>query len=141
MTRGYVEQSVDLVSEEAAIIAVNEKQMAAYVARDYAGEAEVWAQEPYIVHYYSTAPDIGWETISSRYKANLDPAPESGRVYHVMTASNYDIRLNGNIAFVFYDQHEEYTEERERKADDHRELKYFVKTDGQWKVVLVIPVN
>ena len=64
MTRGYVEQSVDLVSEEAAIIAVNEKQMAAYVARDYAGEAEVWAQEPYIVHYYSTAPDIGWETIS-----------------------------------------------------------------------------
>ena len=102
MTRGYVKQTVDLASEEAAIKAVNEKQMAAYVARDYAGEAEVWAQEPYIVHYYSAAPDIGWDTISSRYRTNLDPASGSGRVYHVMTASNYDIRLNGNVAFVFY---------------------------------------
>ena len=141
MARGYGEQSSDLVSEEAAIIAVNEKQMAAFVARDYAGEAEVWVQEPYIVHYYATGPDIGWKTISSRYKAILDPASESGRVYHEMTASNYDIRVNGNVAFVFYDQHEEYTEESERKTDDHRELKYFEKTDGQWKVVLVIPVN
>ena len=58
-----------------------------------------------------------------------------------MTASNYDIRLNGNVAFVFYDQHQEYTEEGERKTDTHRELKYFEKKDGEWKVVVVIPIN
>ncbi len=135
------EQKVDIAAEEAAIKAVNEKQMKAFVARDYAVEAEVWVQEPYIVHYHAAAPDIGWQTISSNYQTSFDPAADPGRVYHVMTASNFDIRLNGNIAFVFYDQHEEYTEKGERKTNDHRELKYFVKNDGQWKVVVVIPVN
>ncbi len=135
------EQKVDIAAEEASIIAVNEKQMAAFVARDYAGEAEVWVQEPYIVHYHAAAPDIGWQTIGSNYQTSFDPEADPGRVYHAMTASNFDIRLNGNIAFVFYDQHEEFTEEGERITYDHRELKYFEKKDGQWKIIVVIPFN
>ena len=45
------QQQVDIEAEEAAIKAVNEKQMSAFIARDYEEEAEVWVQEPYIVHY------------------------------------------------------------------------------------------
>jgi len=135
------DQKADIAAEEAAIIAVNEKQMTAFVARDYAGEAEVWVQAPYIVHYHAAAPDIGWQTISANYQTSFDPEAEPSRIYHSMTASNYDILLNGNIAFVFYDQHEEYTEEGEKITTDHRELKYFEKNDGQWKIVVVIPIN
>ena len=135
------EQKVDFAAEEAAIIAVNEKQLTAFVARDYEGEAEVWVQAPYIVHYHAAAPDIGWQTISSNYKASFDPEAEPVRIYHSMTASNYEIRLNGNIAIVFYDQHEDYTEEGARITNDHRELKYFEKIDGQWKIAVVIPIN
>ena len=135
------QQSVAAASEEAAIKAVNEKQLAAFVDRDYDGEAEVWAQEPYIVHYYAAEPDIGWQTMSSNYQTSFDPEADPGRDYHAVTASNFDIRLNGNIAFVFYDQHEDYTEDGERITYDHRELKYFEKKDGQWKIIVVIPVD
>lgn len=135
------EQNIDIAAEKAAIKAVNQKQMTAFITGDYQGEAEVWSQEPYIVHYESEGPNIGWEAISSNYETIFDPASETGVVYHSMTASNYDIRLNGNVAFVFYDQHQEYTEEGERKTDTHRELKYFEKKDGEWKVVVVIPIN
>ena len=135
------EQKVDIAAEEAAIIAVNEKQMKAFVARDYEGEAEVWVQAPYIVHYHASGPAIGWQTISSNYKTSFDPEAEPVRIYHSMTASNDEIRLNGNIAIVFYDQHEDYTEEGARITNDHRELKYFERIDGQWKIAVVIPIN
>jgi len=130
-----------IAAEEAAIIAVNEKQMTAFITHDYQAEAEVWSQEPYIVHYESAGPNVGWEAISANYKTIFNPGLEGGVVYHSMTASNYDIHINGNVAFVFCDQHQEYTVDGERKADSHRELKYFEKKDGQWKVIVVIPIN
>ena len=130
-----------IAAEEAAIIAVNEKQMTAFITHDYQAETEVWSQEPYIVHYESAGPNIGWEAISANYKTIFKPGSEGGVVYHSMTASNYNIHINGNVAFVFCDQHQEYTEDGERKADSHRELKYFEKKDGQWKIIVVIPIN
>ena len=135
------ENSVDSAAEKAAIIAVNEKQMQAFITHDYQAETEVWSQEPYIVHYQSDGSDIGWQAISSRYKTIFQPDSETSVTYHSMTGTNYDIRLNGNVAFVFYDQHQDYTQDGERKTDSHRELKYFEKKDGQWKVIVVFPVD
>ena len=62
------ENSVDSAAEKAAIIAVNEKQMQAFITHDYQAETEVWSQEPCIVHYQADGSDIGWQAISSRYK-------------------------------------------------------------------------
>jgi len=135
------ENSVDSAAEKAAIIAVNEKQMQAFITHDYQAETEVWSQEPYIVHYQSDGSDIGWQAISSRYKTIFQPDSETSVAYHSMTGTNYDIQLNGNVAFVFYDQHQDYTQDGERKTDSHRELKYFEKKDGQWKVIVVFPVD
>jgi len=133
--------SVDSAAEKAAIIAVNEKQMQAFITHDYQAETEVWSQEPYIVHYQSDGSDIGWQAISSRYKTIFQPDSETSVTYHSMTGTNYDIRLNGNVAFMFYDQHQDYTQDGERKTDSHRELKYFEKKDGQWKIIVVFPVD
>ena len=133
------QQSVAADAEKAAIKAVNEKQLAAYVGRDYDGEAEVWAQEPYIVHASRNPPTVGWEKLSASYRTEFAPESEPSVVFHVMTASNYDIHLNGNVAFVFFDQHVEYTEDGERKTGDGKSLKYFEKKNGQWRIIAVIP--
>ena len=135
------QQSVAGDSEKAAIKAVNEKQLTSFVNRDYEGEAEVWAHEPYIVHAGHDPFAVGWEKLSANYKANFAPDSEPSYVLHTLTGSNYEIHLNGNVAFVFYDQHAEYTEEGERQTRDTKSLKYFEKKDGQWKIVAVIPLG
>jgi ketosteroid isomerase-like protein len=135
------QQSVADDSEEAAIKAVNEKQMAAYVGRDYDGEAEVWAQEPYIAHAGRNPPTVGWEKLSASYRTSFAPESEPSVVFHAMTASNYDIHLNGNVAFVFFDRHREYTVDGERKTDDGKSLKYFEKKNGQWRIIAIIPLR
>ena len=115
--------------------------MAAFVDRDYDSEAEVWAQEPYILYASVDPPLVGWEKLSANYRTNFAPESEPSVVFHVMTASNYDIHLNGNVAFVFYDQHAEYTEDGERKTGDAKSLKYFEKKNGQWRIIAVIPLR
>jgi ketosteroid isomerase-like protein len=135
------QQSVAGDSDEAAIKAVNEKQLAAFVNRDYDGEAEVWAQEPYIAHANHDPISVGWEKLSAHYKTAFASESEPSVVLHAMTASNYEIHLNGNVAFVFYDQHYEYTEDGERKTADSKALKYFEKKDGQWRIVAIIPLG
>jgi ketosteroid isomerase-like protein len=135
------QQSIAADSEEAAIKAVNEKQLAAFVDRDYDGEAEVWAQEPYILHASYDPYLVGWEKLSASYRTNFAPESEPSVVFHVMTASNYDVHLNGNVAYVFYDQHSEYTEDGERQTGDSKSLKYFEKKNGQWRIIAVIPLR
>jgi ketosteroid isomerase-like protein len=135
------QQSVAAASEEAAIKAVNEKQLAAVVSLDYDGEAEVWAQEPYIIHASYDPYLVGWEKIGAHYRTSFAPESEPRSVLHVLTASNYDIHLNGNVAFVFYDQHSEYTEDGERKTGDGKLLKYLEKKNGQWRIIAIIPLK
>jgi ketosteroid isomerase-like protein len=129
---------VDIAAEEAAIKAVNEKNMAAANAADYEGEAEVWAHEPYIVHGFYEPVKVGWDTLSAHYKTTFSNR-EPGLVFHARTASNYDIRMNGNIAFVLYDEHVEFTQDGEKRVNDYKTLKYFEKKNGQWKVIGVFP--
>jgi ketosteroid isomerase-like protein len=135
------QQAVAGDSEEAAIKAVNEKQLTAFVNRDYGGEAEVWAQEPYIAHGNHDPVSVGWEKLSAHYKTAFAPESEPSVVLHSLTASNYDVHLNGNVAFVFYDQHAEYTEDGERQTMESKALKYFEKKDGQWKIIAIIPLG
>jgi hypothetical protein len=130
--------TVDIEAEKAAIVAVNEKNMAAFVSRDYDGEAEVWAHEPYVVHAQGQFARVGWETISANYKTTFS-RQNPNVVWNSMTASNYDIRLNGNIACVFYDQRTETTRNGEKRTNDAKNLKYFEKKNGQWKVIGVFP--
>ena len=134
------QQSVAADSDEAAIKVVNEKQLAAFVSRDYDGEAEVWAHEPYILHASHDPYLVGWEKLGANYKSNFASELDPSFVLHEMTASNYKVHLNGNVAFVFYDQHSEYTEDGERKSADSKSLKYFEKKNGKWRIVAVIPL-
>ena len=124
--------------EKTAIIKLNEKQMSKYNARDYEATMEVWAHEPYVVHAFTNPPTVGWKAIDERYK-KMFSNPNSTAVYTSRTASNVEIIINGNIAFMLYDEHIEYIEEGENKTTDYKALKYFEKKNGEWKVIAVMP--
>lgn len=125
-------------ADKMAIIELNEKQMSAFNARDYEATSDVWAHEDYVVHAFSNPPTVGWKAIDERYK-KMFANPNPTYVYTSRTAANVEIEINGNIAFMLYDEHINYTEEGEKKSNDYKSLKYFEKKAGQWKVIAVIP--
>jgi len=137
------QKEVDIAAEEEAIKSVLQKQLEAVSALDYEGEAEVWAHEPYIVH--RTVGIVGWDSLSTYYKTNfreirekLKEDPEYWTVRE-LRASNFDIHLNGNVAFVFYDEHYDYTLEGKESSGVSKVLKYLEKKEGEWKIVAVLP--
>lgn len=141
------EQKVDVAAEEEAIKAVNQKQLDAVRTASYEGEAAVWAHEPYIVHGSGTRDAVGWDSLSVVYKKTFEEwkklMQDEPDKYHrdEWTGSNYDIHLNGNVAFIFYDEHVRGIWEGESVSTDNRVLKYLEKKDGEWKIVAVLPAK
>jgi|GEM_PF-1423303 hypothetical protein len=139
------EEKVDIAAEEEAIKAVLHKQLVVVSNQDYEGEAAVWAHEPYIVRHSGDSYIVGWDSLSIFYKTwfgevreklKEDPEYLTMREYR---ASNFDIHLNGNVAFVFFDEHYDYTWEGEDYSGVSRGLKYLEKKEGEWRIVAVLP--
>ncbi|MCB7130424.1 MAG: nuclear transport factor 2 family protein [Candidatus Brocadiales bacterium] len=137
------EQKVDVAAEEEAIKAVNQKQLDAVCSADYEGEAAVWAQEPYIVIRKSGRKIVGWDSLSVWYKETFEKnrelvqnEPDKYRIDEC-SGSNYDIHLNGNAAYIHYDEHAEGIWEGEEFSNDSKVAKYLEKIDGEWKIVAV----
>ena len=136
------EEKVDIAAEKEAIKAVLQKQLVAVSNLDYEGEAEVWAQEPYIVRQSGDSYIVGWDSLSVFYKTWFREVREKGPEYWTvreMRGSNFDIHLNCNVAFVFYDEHYDYTWESKDYSGVSRLLKYLEKKDEGWKIVAVLP--
>jgi ketosteroid isomerase-like protein len=134
-------QELNIAAEEEAIKSVNEKQLVAFKAFDYEGESAVWAHEPYIVYGPTDTMKIGWENLSAHYQENFKNwKRDQNFIVNQMTASNYDIRVNGNIAFATYDEFHEIVSNDEKTTSQSRSLKYFEKKNGQWKIIGVFPI-
>ncbi len=134
------EQKVDVAAEEAAIKAVCQAQLDAFRAFDYEAEAATWVQEPYTVRKAGSSFIKGWDSLSVYYKNTFEQYKNDPANYNIeeFSASNFDIHLNGNVAFVFYDEHNHGVWEGESFSNDSRVLKYLEKKDGEWKIVAVL---
>ena len=138
------EQRVDVATEEAAIKAVCQAQLDAFRAFDYEAEAATWVQEPYTVRKTGDSSYIkGWDSLSVYYKNTFEQYKNDPANYNIeeFTASNFDIHLNGNVAFVFYEEHIRGIWNGESVSTDNWVLKYLEKKDGEWKIVAVLPAK
>ncbi len=135
-----LEEKVDMAAEEEAIKAALIKEMDTFKNFDYEGIASVWSHEPYI--YHNSFGIVGWDSLSIQYKTIIREVQEKGPEYATireLSASNFDIHLNGNVAFVLYDEQSDYTWEGEESSGVHKVMKYFEKKEGEWKLVAVLP--
>jgi ketosteroid isomerase-like protein len=135
------QQKVDIEQEKEAIKAVNQKQLDAVKAADYEGEAAVWAHEPYIVHATTAGGKgkVGWDSLSAHYKKSFEERKKDpgNNVIKEITASNYDIQLSGNVAFIMYDEYAEGKWEGEDFSSKSKVVKHLIKKDGEWKITVV----
>ena len=73
-----------------------------------------------------------------RYQERIKEDPENYSNWKG-SASNFDVHLNGNVAFVFYDEQSSITYEGEKRSASYRNIKYLEKKGGEWKLVAILP--
>ena len=128
-------QRVDIEAEEQAIKAVLKKQTDSFYNKSLEGEADVWAQEPYVFRGLSVAePVIGWEALSKLYREVFQSAAWPP---YLSEHSRHFIHIRDDVAWTVYHQVVYVENEKGLKETvegwEHRILE---KKDGQWKIVL-----
>ena len=127
-------QQVDIAAEEEAIRTLLKKQTDSFYNKSLDGEAEVWAQEPYVFRGFSIEPIIGWEAMSKLYQEVF--AGASWPPY-LSEHSNHFIHIKDDVAWTVYHQvvHVE-NEQGLKETVEGWELRILEKKGGQWKIVL-----
>jgi len=130
------EQKVDVAAEEEAIKAAVQNETNAYDANDYERLVAAWVHEPYVVHSMGGGV-FGWDSLCIAFKNAIELKNKEPDKYGVKerTQSNFDIHLDGNVAFVCHDEHGEGIWAGEEFSFDIKDFKYLVKKDGEWKLV------
>ena len=133
------EQKVDVAAEEAAIKAAIQNETNAYDDNDYERLAAAWVHEPYVAHASMGGGKVGWDSLSVAFKNAIELKNKEPDKYRLKerTQSNFDIHLDGNVAFVCHDEHGEGIWEGEESSFDIKNFKYLVKRDGEWKLVAI----
>jgi ketosteroid isomerase-like protein len=128
--------------EEAAIKSVIEKETTTWNARDTEGFVSCWANVPYAVQLvaHGVAQSNSGVAFSTNEKKNL-PELVKGMFAGMgkpdgstFKSDNYVIRVNGNSAFVHYDQTNTATD---NKTNTYHEVRYLEKVNSDWKIVYV----
>jgi hypothetical protein len=125
-------EEFDVAKEEVTIKKVVQSALDAIVAKDYDAYVVTWVHSPYI----ERRGVVGWDSLSVFYQKSFNDPPEYFQA-RVITASNFDIYINGNFASVFHEEHFEGIIEGEEITRDGRVHKYLEKIEGEWRVITV----
>jgi ketosteroid isomerase-like protein len=130
---------VDMAAEEAAIKAVNQKQLEANEAFNFEGESAVWLHAPYILHATAAAGEgkLGWDSLSVYYKERFDAAKKDTATQYNFTVENFTVQIEGNAAFVTYDESFKGTVAGNQFDSNYKVHKYFIKKEGEWKILAI----
>jgi ketosteroid isomerase-like protein len=133
------QQKTDVAAEKEAIKAINQKELEACENFNYEGEAEIWLHEPYIVHTRAKIDSgvKGWEALSRHYKDLYSRLKQDPNSEVEFTAENFDIQIEGDNAFLMYDETMEGVLNGQKYSHEKRVYKYFLKKDGEWKLLAV----
>jgi hypothetical protein len=133
-------QDVTLEEEKAAILAVIERQAAAFWAKDFRGWADTWVQAPYIRRLGWSEPGgvsslEGWETIGARMEKNMVENPKPNLTPAKLVRERLNFRIYADVAWVTFEQHGVSTgEPRFDMPGLSYETRILEKHNGKWKV-------
>lgn len=129
----------NLEAEKRAIKELLERQTRLFWVGDYDSYVQVWAHEPHVVRMDPNGQrTVGWSAVSDIYRNWMGATRRPVQDYTLAT-SDWHIHVNGSAAWAINNQHETGTVEGEPYATDVWNVRFLEKTDGQWKVVLILP--
>ena len=134
------QQKTDVAAEKEAIKTIHQKELEATENYNYENQANTWLHEPYIVHARAKIDSgvRGWDTLSEHYKNLYNRLKQDPDSKVEFTAENFDIHIEGDNAFLMYDETMEGVLNGQKYSHDKRVYKYFLKKDGEWKLLAVL---
>jgi DNA-binding CsgD family transcriptional regulator/ketosteroid isomerase-like protein len=128
--------------DKAAVLAVLEAETAAWMRRDMDALAEQWvhsieARRMSSVAHRGSQVQEGWDAINTTLRSLAEQYPQSfaeTRVRH----ERMNIVVNGDTAWVTYNQVGEKADDGFELAGTQHELKIFHRTAGQWKIACIV---
>ena len=122
-------------NEEEAIKAVVQAQNKAFRARNADAWQALWVHDANVTRtlvangaYYS---QTGWDKVSAALIQEMKENPTP--IAAVPTMENFVVRRDGNLAWVFWDQHSSSSQNPTEK-NVSREYRVLLKDGGQWKL-------
>ena len=130
------------VNDEFEIMEAFNAESAAWLRRDLNALAEHWVHSPQARRMVSLAKlgtqvQQGWDAIFANFKHLAEQYPNTfsdSRVRH----ENMNIVVNGNTAWVTYDQIGVKTDDDFEMNGTQHELKIFQRDDGKWKIACIV---
>lgn len=121
-------------SEEVAIRKVIETAGNGAYTNNFDQWAANWSEQDILFHYVYDGGHYlfeGWSALSASMKENMKAGP-SEELPHV-ERSNYQYRIDGNLAWVHFDQKDDNRQSKEQRV--------LAKEDGKWKIVNMTAVD
>ena len=116
-------------ADEAAIKKLFEDEARDFQNVNYQSYLTHWAKVPYASFLYREGLFVGealWKKMDEFWQ-NRKPSDMK------LTRKNWNLRINGNSAFVTYIQHQQSLDTKQES--DNYEERYMEKINGEWKVV------
>ena len=124
--------------DETSIKKIIEEETLAFANADLAGWSDYFVHEPYV--RWSVSPQMyfdGWDALYKGAKSFLET--QSGRkdanALHKITRSDWNIHINGNVAWVKFVQTTEGT------AGSSQQFRVLERINGKWKISMLVAVQ
>ena len=137
---GCSKKSVDIDAEKAAIKKVLVNETSAYLKQDLVGVLDAFAQDEKAI-YLSVGSQgykeiIGFENITKYFRASTQSDWSAYTDYKV-EKSNWNIRISGNNAMVYFTQTMQFNLNGEPMETHSNEIRFMEKIKGEWKIVML----
>ena len=126
-----------------AIMEVIAAESVAFWDKDFEAWSRCWLHTPYVrVMGWWARGGItvtkGWETLSNRIREVMTENPEPNPTASNVRRENIELRIDGNMAWLTFDQFGEDTGDLQMDMPGlSHETRILEKQDGEWKIVYV----
>jgi hypothetical protein len=132
-----------LEADQAAVMAVLKAETDAWVRRDFPTLARHWVQSPHARLMHSSASlgaEVfeGWDAIARRMERMMEQLPQTFDTEERVRWERVNIVVNGDAAWVTYDQVGSNAHDAFELAGVQHELKIFHRVEGVWKIACVV---
>ncbi len=126
-------QQAASAEDEAAIKKVVEAGTTAAYAKDIPAYKNQWANAPYISRINAGTEGKVTKIVGEEFQKAYEDWEKNGKPIDIkVSRDNWLIRVNGNSAFVVFDQHNQNPDGTTRESVEER---YMERINNKWKIV------
>lgn len=126
-------QQAASAKDEASIKKVVEAGTTAAYAKDIPAYKNQWANAPYISRINAGTEGKVTKIVGEKFQKAYEDWEKNGKPIDIkVSRDNWLIRVNGNAAFVVFDQHNQNPDGTTRESVEER---YMERINNEWKIV------